>query len=338
MSIKYQRNKAKRHYALRYKILCLLAVILLSITGCSDRDIHFGGVSDQDFNLRIEKESTENKESFDSDTVTKTVSESGSKTKKMSETEKSTDRKIVIELDPGHGGNQSGAQNMNTGILEKNINLKIAKYLKADLELYRNVKVHLTRTKDINVKLEERVQKAVADKADILISLHNNAAGPMADYKNGCTVLTARGAYNKENSRIGQEAGCYILDSLSQIGLQNQGLMFRICQNKERYPNGKLCDYYNIVRNSELSGIPGIIVEHGFMDNESDFEKFLSDDEKIMKIAQADADGIAAYFKLKGKKESKRLKALQNHEEKVTIVKSDDKKDNAHIMKTYFAE
>lgn len=42
--------------------------------------------------------------------------------------------KLIIELDPGHGGNDSGAVGeTNDQPQEKDINLKIAKYIKQEL-------------------------------------------------------------------------------------------------------------------------------------------------------------------------------------------------------------
>ena len=257
-------------------------------------------------------------------------------TENFGETEVSEE--VIIELDPGHGGYQSGAVNDVHNILEKDLNLKIAWYLKEELEKYDHITVYLTREDDREVKLEDRVEKAVQDHADMIISLHNNAAGPMADYDHGCTVLVPRGAYQEEISEIGQEAGCYILNALSEIGLENQGLMFRICQNETTYPNGELCDYYSIIRNSIKAGIPGIIVEHSFLDHEQDYENYLADDTKLKALARADAKGIAAYYGLPYKETGDVPERLRNYEEKITVIKSDDKKDNQYLTKMYFTE
>ena len=61
---------------------------------------------------------------------------------------------------------------------EKDLNLKIAVYLKQELESYENTEVYLTRTGDEEIELPERIQFALEKRADALISLHNNAAGP----------------------------------------------------------------------------------------------------------------------------------------------------------------
>ena len=56
----------------------------------------------------------------------------------------------VIVLDPGHGGHDGGASSSFNGktYLEKELNLKIAQYCKAELETYSNVKVYMTRSND----------------------------------------------------------------------------------------------------------------------------------------------------------------------------------------------
>ncbi len=42
--------------------------------------------------------------------------------------------------------------------------------------------------------------------------------------------------------------------------------------------------------------MPSIIVEHGFLNNESDFRKYLSTEDGLKRLGEADAKGIAAYL------------------------------------------
>lgn len=316
-----------------FLIICMILVIFsLNLIGC---------VSDK--NAFVVKEQEKETESLMESAIASFLNSMEETDFQETETSVETQeteipKEVIIELDPGHGGRQSGAVNESYNVLEKDINLKIAGYLKEELETYEYVTVYLTRKDDVEMDLEERIAKAVRDQADIVISLHNNAVGPMADYDHGSTVLVPRGVYRKEISEIGQEIGCYILNALSEIGLENQGLMFRICQNETTYPNGELCDYYGIIRNAVKSGIPGIIIEHSFLDHEKDYKNYLSDDTKLKALAQADAKGIAAYYGLTSKITGKKLKRLQNYEEKITIIKSDDNKDNQYLTKTYFTK
>jgi len=87
----------------------------------------------------------------------------------------------IICIDPGHGGEELGAVGI-TGIPEKEINLKISKYLKKYLQK-SGAKVIMTRDKDTYVGLYERVEFAVANNADVLLSIHNNA---LPDGHNPC--------------------------------------------------------------------------------------------------------------------------------------------------------
>lgn len=91
------------------------------------------------------------------------------------------DKKIVI--DAGHGGTDSGA--LGNGIIEKDLNLKISKYM-ADRLSELGVDVVLTRDTDETLDPTERVKRvldAFGNSSDVLvISNHINAGG--ADISN----------------------------------------------------------------------------------------------------------------------------------------------------------
>ena len=81
-------------------------------------------------------------------------------------------KNITITLDPGHGGIEKGA--CAFGLEEKAINLQIAKILRKELKK-RGAKVYLTRTKDKQVNLYDRITFAKAKNSDILLSIHQNS-------------------------------------------------------------------------------------------------------------------------------------------------------------------
>ncbi len=85
-----------------------------------------------------------------------------------------TDRVPVIVIDPGHGGDDPGA--IAKGLKEKDICLNVALELKKQLEQDGRVKVVLTRSGDYYVRLRKRYRIAEAKKADLLVSIHANAA------------------------------------------------------------------------------------------------------------------------------------------------------------------
>ena len=85
-------------------------------------------------------------------------------------------KKIVI--DPGHGGSDSGA--VGNGIVEKDLNLKISKYIYDRLKNL-GVDVKLTRDNDETLSPQERVNRVLNafgnSKDVIVISNHINAGG-----------------------------------------------------------------------------------------------------------------------------------------------------------------
>lgn len=265
-----------------------------------------------------------NKKQITEETETKTK-KTQITTTEYQETRKINKSSWVIELDPGHGGLDSGAVGTSHDWpQEKEINLKIAKYVKKELSKYPNIKVYLTRTGDTKPELSERVPKAVRDKADLFISLHNNAKGPIVEYDHGCSVIVPTGNYNKEVSKQAQLLGCYFLKHLQQTGVKNQGLLMRTSEKNQRYPNGKLRDYYRIIHNSIEQNIPGVIVEHTFVDSKEDVEQFLKDDNEIKKLAQADVNAIRDYC-------FGSLELEDEMEQKVTLVRDSKGKENEYF-------
>ena len=284
------------------KVLALMLVLCASISGCGTKK-------------QTTQEKTTSQKTAAKEVMTITSS-------KKQETRKLKKSNWIIELDPGHGGNDSGAVGeTNDQPQEKDINLKIAKYIKQELSKNSNIKVYLTRTGDTKPELGERVPKAVQDKADLFVSLHNNAKGEIVDYDHGCTVLVPTGNYNKEVSQQAQLLGCYFLKYLEQTGVENQGLLMRTSEKNEKYPNGKIRDYYRVIHNSIEKGIPGVIVEHSFVDNDNDVKQFLKDDSKIKKLAQADAKAIRDYC-------LGTVKAEKEEKQKVTLIRDSKGKNN----------
>ena len=214
---------------------------------------------------------------------------------------------LVICLDPGHGARDSGAVATYDGVeyQEADLVLKIAQYLRAELETYENVKVIMTRTDRQGQmptidpqKVKPRVDFAVQNGADVLISLHLNALESKETH--GVMMLTSNGYYNQECADVGIALGTNMLLTLSKLGLLNRGHL-KLNSSEHRNPNGTVADYYAIVREGIWQNIPSLIVEHCYLTNEDDFRNYLSSEEKLQALALADADGIAAYYGLQKK-------------------------------------
>lgn len=81
---------------------------------------------------------------------------------------------IHIMIDPGHGGTDTGA--VRGKAREAEIALKVGLQLKSILEQDPLYKASITRTTDQALTLQERLEKTESAQADILVSLHANAA------------------------------------------------------------------------------------------------------------------------------------------------------------------
>ena len=208
------------------------------------------------------------------------------------------EKPIVIVLDPGHGGHDSGATCYWGGrwYREKTLNLAIAKACKAKLEQYAGVQVHMTRSSDYFVTLGGRVRYAKDRKADIFVALHNNAS--FSRKMNGVSVYYPNINYNTKVGKEGRNAASYIQKELVSLGIKNNGIHYRNTENGSKYPNKSKSDYYSVIRQSKLSGFPGLIVEHAFVSNSSDCSKFFSSADKLKKLGEADAKGLAKYYGL----------------------------------------
>lgn len=145
------------------------------------------------------------------------------------------DARPVVVIDSGHGGNDPGKVGID-GSLEKDINLEIAKKLKAYLEM-SDVKVVMTREEDVGLYTDEDSQKKMADmrnrcklindsEADLVVSIHQNSyheeyvsGGQVFYYKDSekgkrlAETLQKRFTYvlGDENRRLAKANGNYYL-------------------------------------------------------------------------------------------------------------------------------
>lgn len=202
---------------------------------------------------------------------------------------------VTICLDPGHGGNDSGAIGVNN-VYEKNLTLKIAQYCKQELEKY-NCHVVMTRTGDTNPSLEERADYAKSQGAQYLISIHlNSAAGGGAV---GAEVYYPNTHWRPDISANGKNVAQAIQSQLVSLGLYDRGIKFRtidtnIYPDPFRYDDSSVADYYGIIRNAKYNGLTGMIIEHCFINNVSDYNNYLNSDAKLQKLGVADANGIVS--------------------------------------------
>lgn len=126
------------------------------------------------------------------------------------------DGRFVVAIDPGHGGADPGAE--RAGLRESHLMLALGLELAAALERAGMVPV-LTRSEDVFVPLQERMTRARAAGADVLLSLHADALEE--DAASGASVYTlTREAVDRASARMVErhEGG----DLIAGLDLQGQ--------------------------------------------------------------------------------------------------------------------
>ncbi|MDE7202983.1 MAG: N-acetylmuramoyl-L-alanine amidase [Lachnospiraceae bacterium] len=204
----------------------------------------------------------------------------------LSELKASAAESIVVVIDPGHGGKNLGTDYLP--IPEKMYTMVVARHMKEELEKYQNVQVYLTHTEDIDMSLKERAEFAASVNADFLFSLHFNMSLSHALYGSEVWVPSTGQLYSQ-----GYSAANEFLIQFEEMGLFNRGIKTRIGSN------GK-SDYYGIIRESSIRGIPAIIVEHCHVDNSND-ASYMQSPDKLKEFGIRDAEAVARYFGLVSK-------------------------------------
>ena len=112
----------------------------------------------------------------------------------------------VIVLDPGHGGKDTGSINERAGLIERDINLKIANYLRKYLSEYAGITVILTHEgfQSGTYELIDRALFARSKNADLIVSLHCNSSekGNLNGTEAFVTANTSLPKYNEQCSEL----------------------------------------------------------------------------------------------------------------------------------------
>lgn len=172
----------------------------------------------------------------------------------------------TIVIDAGHGGVDSGVIHPD-GLMEKDINLEIAKFLKELLE-DSGANCIITRGKDTDLShlsnlgqtrqqkdLNARVNIINQNQADFFVSIHVNSF-PRDNKVKGPVVFYYPQSKNSKN--------------LAEVIQNRLNIEYNKIYQEEQYNKSKGASYY-ILQNTNS---PGVIVEVGFMSNKEDYKLF----------------------------------------------------------------
>jgi N-acetylmuramoyl-L-alanine amidase len=222
-------------------------------------------------------------------------------------------KKTVIFIDSGHGGVDPGTIGIS-GVYEKHITLAMARELKRQLERTGRFKVLMSRSRDVFIRLRDRVRMARDSKAELFISIHADTVrnrkikGPAVyTLSEKSSDKEARELAEKEN-KADLIAGVdlthetpevtNILIDLAQRESMNQSARFaaslirelkrktRVLRNAHRFAGFAVL---------KAPDIPSVLLELGFLSNPQD-ERRLRSKSYRAKLALAVSKAVAAHF------------------------------------------
>ncbi len=217
-------------------------------------------------------------------------------------------RRIVI--DPGHGGHDPGAIGLY-GLREKDITLKVSKYLAEELRRSLSCEVILTREKDVFVPLIKRSAIANLKKADLFVSIHVNASPNRR--ARGIETYYLSFTTDPEAMRVAAMENAVSNQSLSEL----QNLLKKILRNTkieesrrlaariQHHLVRRLSRKYRGVKNLGVkkapfvvlvgTRMPAVLVEISFITNPTEARRLRSE-KYLREIARGIAEGIRAYI------------------------------------------
>lgn len=176
--------------------------------------------------------------------------------------------RVVVVIDPGHGGPDPGAIGIG-GLQEVDIVLPVGLEVAALLQ-QQGVEAVLTRRDDRDLDLEPRVQIAERANADLFVSIHANA------------ISLSRPDVNGIETYYYSDRGLQVARVLHSNMLQVPGVQDRGIRQARFY----------VIRNTSM---PAVLLELGFVTGAQD-ARLLSDPNFRSQMARAIALGILQYI------------------------------------------
>lgn len=223
------------------------------------------------------------------------------------------DEKIVVAIDAGHGGEDSGARGPS-GVREKDVALSIARRLAKLINAEPGMKAVLIRDGDYYIGLRQRTVKARKAQADLFMSIHADAFRDRSARGSSVYVLSPRGASSeyaralaaRENAAdlVGgvrltgrDDRDAFLLSVLQDTSLEASfdvadRLLGEMRQINSLHKHDVQQAGFMVLKSPD---IPSVLVETAFISNRQE-EARLNDEDHQDKIARALMRGVRGYF------------------------------------------
>jgi len=219
----------------------------------------------------------------------------------------------VVLIDPGHGGEESGAvghldPKRTKKVFEKDLCLRLARKIKDQIS--EETTAYLTRSLDRSVGLQERADLADLVKADLFLSIHFNSS--TNSQSNGFELYYLDNNSNVANAKV-ERAENQNLKGEELI--VNQILVDLVVQQTVNHSKKLAAKVHETVRPTlnkyhiedrgikpglfyvlALSKRPGLLVEVGFMSNPSELKK-INEDKFLTEISESISLGVMNFIK-----------------------------------------
>ncbi len=213
----------------------------------------------------------------------------------------------TVVIDAGHGGKDGGASYGR--LKEKDVVLDIAKKVRDLLSRDKDLKIYMTRSKDIFIPLEERTAIANKYKADLFVSIHANAARNkkasgvetyVFNVTNDRAALEVAALENQATTKSISDLQGILKDilkyskleeSLLLAGSVQKALVKKVKLSKAQNKGVKQAPFYVLVG----ATMPSILIETGFLSHAGDAKK-LSTSNYRKQIAEGIYQGLRDYI------------------------------------------
>lgn len=180
----------------------------------------------------------------------------------------------IVVIDPRYGGDETG--NVSGDLMEKDINIQLASYIKEELDKTDNIKAYITRLGDNTVSEEERLLFIEESGADFILQVKTETADGQGLY--GFSAYYNDVYYIRDFGNA-EFADMIYINAISGFDVKGAGVI------PESRDNTIITD----------SVIPSVSISAGYIDSVVD-EDNLADEAYLKKVAKGVADGIIKSF------------------------------------------
>ena len=208
------------------------------------------------------------------------------------------DKRPVIVIDPGHGGDDNGTQAGGADVMEKNLVLTFGLALRDRLEKSGKYRVVMTRTDDTFIALADRVKVARNERAALFVSIHADALPRGEGDAQGATIYTLSDkASDSEAERLADVENKS--DAIGGVSLADEptevaDILIDLVQREtktfsNRFARILMGEMKNTVRMHKhplksagfrvlkAPDVPSVLVELGYVSNKGDLEHLVSE-------------------------------------------------------------